>query len=214
MKLNECIRRVDAVKPNAFSDSDKTAWLSEIEGMVQTEIWHVQPDAEGFVTYVWPEQQSDTLLVAPPHDKLYPLYLVAMIDFANGEYGSYQNSMAMFNAVWDEYAKWYMRNRHACAQGSAPPQDGGSGQGGGTGKDGKDGKDGLSAYEIALKHGFAGTEQEWLDSLRGQDGADGKPGADGAPAVVALTQADYDALVAAGTVDEAKFYFIVSEVTG
>ena len=32
------------------------------------------------------------------------------------------------------------------------------------------GKDGKSAYEIALKNGFEGTEQEWLNSLKGADG--------------------------------------------
>ena len=26
---------------------------------------------------------------------------------------------------------------------------------------------GLSAYEIAVEHGFQGTEEEWLESLRG-----------------------------------------------
>lgn len=44
------------------------------------------------------------------------------------------------------------------------------------GKDGKDGKDGLSAYEIALQHGFEGTEEEWLASLKGADGIVGKDG--------------------------------------
>lgn len=29
---------------------------------------------------------------------------------------------------------------------------------------------GLSAYEIAVEHGFQGTEEEWLESLRGEDG--------------------------------------------
>ena len=28
-----------------------------------------------------------------------------------------------------------------------------------------DGKDGLSAYEIAVKYGFEGTEEEWINSL-------------------------------------------------
>ena len=28
------------------------------------------------------------------------------------------------------------------------------------------GKDGKSAYEIALMHGFEGTEEEWLESLK------------------------------------------------
>jgi hypothetical protein len=32
------------------------------------------------------------------------------------------------------------------------------------------GKDGASAYEIALKNGFQGTEQEWLESLHGENG--------------------------------------------
>ena len=32
----------------------------------------------------------------------------------------------------------------------------------------------LSAYEIAVKNGFVGTEAEWLASLKGKDGDDGK----------------------------------------
>ena len=37
-----------------------------------------------------------------------------------------------------------------------------------------DAADGKSAYEIAVKNGFVGTEIEWLESLKGQDG-DGVP---------------------------------------
>lgn len=37
------------------------------------------------------------------------------------------------------------------------------------------------AYDIAVDNGFSGTEQQWLDSLVGADGADGTAGADGAP---------------------------------
>ena len=39
---------------------------------------------------------------------------------------------------------------------------------------GIDGKDGLSAYEIAVEHGYEGSETAWLDSIRGKDGKDGK----------------------------------------
>lgn len=38
------------------------------------------------------------------------------------------------------------------------------------------GEKGMSAYEIAVKNGFEGTEQEWLDSLKGQNGENGKDG--------------------------------------
>ena len=52
------------------------------------------------------------------------------------------------------------------------------------------GKDGKSTYEIAVEHGFVGTETEWLESLKGvdgkegvngKDGCDGRNGADGLP---------------------------------
>ena len=38
---------------------------------------------------------------------------------------------------------------------------------------------GKSAYAIAVSHGFKGTEQEWLDSLRGPQGATGPTGPQG-----------------------------------
>lgn len=41
------------------------------------------------------------------------------------------------------------------------------------------GADGKSAFEIAVENGFVGTEAEWLESLKGKDGADGRNGAVG-----------------------------------
>lgn len=41
------------------------------------------------------------------------------------------------------------------------------------GTNGQNGADGKSAYEIAVDNGFVGTETEWLESLKGQDGRDG-----------------------------------------
>lgn len=57
------------------------------------------------------------------------------------------------------------------------------------GKDGRDGRDGAagrdgvngaSAYEIAVQHGYGGSETAWLESLHGADGAKGDTGAAGA----------------------------------
>ena len=41
---------------------------------------------------------------------------------------------------------------------------------------GINGTNGDSAYDIAKKNGFVGTEEEWLDSLKGKDGLDGSSG--------------------------------------
>ena len=45
-----------------------------------------------------------------------------------------------------------------------------------TGDKGQDGMDGKSAYAIAVERGFAGTENEWLNSLKGEKGAAGPDG--------------------------------------
>ena len=51
-----------------------------------------------------------------------------------------------------------------------PGKDGKDGADGLPGRDGINGSDGKSAYIIAVEHGFTGTENEWLQSLKGKDG--------------------------------------------
>ena len=46
---------------------------------------------------------------------------------------------------------------------------------------GFDGMNGKSAFEIAVENGFVGTETEWLESLKGKDGAVGPQGEQGPP---------------------------------
>ena len=67
-------------------------------------------------------------------------------------------------------------------------EPGEKGDTGAAGKDGRDGTDGAagrdgvngaSAYEIAVQHGYGGSETAWLESLHGADGAKGDTGASG-----------------------------------
>ena len=71
----------------------------------------------------------------------------------------------------------------------AAGEKGEKGDAGAAGKDGRDGTDGAagrdgvngaSAYEIAVQHGYSGSETAWLESLNGADGAKGDTGAAGA----------------------------------
>lgn len=62
---------------------------------------------------------------------------------------------------------------------------------GSDGLDGADGVDGKSAYDIAVAHGFVGTEAEWLESLKGAPGKDGAPGAPGADGYTPVKGTDY-----------------------
>jgi collagen type III alpha len=55
-----------------------------------------------------------------------------------------------------------------------------AGEKGAKGDRGEDGRDGASAYEIAVRAGFSGSESEWMKSLIGSTGKDGINGKDGA----------------------------------
>lgn len=80
--------------------------------------------------------------------------------------------------------------------------DGRDGIDGQPGKDGADGINGKSAFEIAVDNGFVGTEAEWLESLKGKDGAVGPQGKQGPPGKDGVTpdmseystKADYEDL--------------------
>lgn len=152
--LKGVIGMVDDIKPNAFSNETKTQWLNECEGVIQTEVMLL--DVAACISYSYERDKDAQLLVQPPHDKVYWTYLVAMIDFANGEYNRYQDTVQMYNAFFGEYMRWYARTYR--------PADGGPVTHGYY----------LSAYSIAVKHGYEGTEAQWLETLKGETGADGK----------------------------------------
>lgn len=236
MKITDVITYVDRIKPNAFTDDDKARWISEVEGLVATEVFLLDPGeikpyvisasftAEGMCfpeenlirltdpipeefyaggllaitggqiyaansgstkyrikrisadgceiridgTFTATGRDPDTapwtllfdgseaeLIVKSPHDKIYAAYLIAMIDFANGEYNKYQNTFAMFNNFWGEYCRWFARLYR--------PAD----------RDPNISLAYISAYAAAVKHGYRGSEIEWLRSLCGSSGSSG-----------------------------------------
>lgn len=163
MKISELYAYIDTVKPNDFGEAVKNVWLNEVEGAVQSQVMLLAPEETVVYAYDPSDAQTDAeLLVGAPHLKLYYAYLTAMIDFANGEYTNYSNTLTLFNTFWNEYAAWYSLNIH--------PADGKAEYAGYY----------LSAYGIARKHGYTGTEEEWLAGLKGEAGPQGEKGDTGA----------------------------------
>ena len=155
--VNDVIKYVNDIKPNAFTDETLTEWLSECEGSIQTEILCI---ASGdVVTYNYADNKDTELIVKPPHDKLYGFYLLAMIDFAHGEYKKYENTMQLFNAALSEFAKWFVRTHSKEAKNPEGYY--------------------MSGYDLAVKHGYSGTEEEWLKTLIGPQGVQGIQGEKG-----------------------------------
>lgn len=110
MTIIEAINRIDDAKPNQYTQSDKVRWLSALDGIVHDEILAVhEGEAGAFDGYDDSTDLSTVLLVPPPYDEVYIRWLEAQIDYTNGEYGRYNNSMAMYNAAYSTFARFYNR---------------------------------------------------------------------------------------------------------
>lgn len=105
--IREILGQVDSRKPNAFSDGDKVRWMAELDGKIAADVLLMSIEDIQQLRYSWPEDEKTELLVRFPHDDLYSLWLYARIDFENGEYSKYQNSMEMFNAVYKNFVRWF-----------------------------------------------------------------------------------------------------------
>ncbi len=98
MTVSEAIAWVDDKKPNGYAQEDKKTWLREVEELArELHGRYREKPAEGELT------------VPPPYDKVYLWYVEAQIDYANGEYGRYNNAMDLFNTMWQAYAAFYCR---------------------------------------------------------------------------------------------------------
>ena len=153
MRIDKLLKIVQTLKPTPFGNDILLMWVNEVEGMVQTEVLlRSTADLTPYELDGQGEPTAAELVVPYPFDRLYLQYLLAQIDYANGEYAKYQNSMQMFNACYTDYV-------HHVAETIAPA-------------DGRAERMQyfLTAYAIAVKHGYTGTEEQWLQSLKGADG--------------------------------------------
>lgn len=107
MKLQEAIELVDEVKPNAFDSKVKVAWLNALEGRIAASVFLLAPVEVRQLQYRFPEDLETELLVTAPHDDIYPLWLQAKIDEANGEYDKYQNTMRIYNEHYGSFLRWF-----------------------------------------------------------------------------------------------------------
>lgn len=107
MKLREAIERVDEIKPNAFSSAVKTDWINALEGRIAADVLLLAPAEIAQLRYAYPADQNTELLIDPPHDDIYTLWLAAKIDEANGEYNKYQNTMQIYNEHFGDFVRWF-----------------------------------------------------------------------------------------------------------
>lgn len=111
MTIIEAINRLDKIKPNGYDQSDKVTWLSELDGMVKQTVTDTHEGGEdiSFTGYDATTPLDTVLLIPSPYDSAYLDWLSAKIDFADGEYARYNNSMTRFNDTFLAFSRFYNR---------------------------------------------------------------------------------------------------------
>lgn len=171
MKIKEAIAFARKLSGNSIDDDTLCRWLSELDGRLMLDFYK----GSEWMSYSVPQDEDHYLLVPFPWDEMYVHYLEAMVYYSNGEFERYRNSYEMYNKKELDYRQWYARNqlpvslealkRRDCTvvtegTGSRPFWY-------------------LSAYALAVKHGYEGTEEEWLEEIMGPPGPQGEQGVPG-----------------------------------
>ena len=119
MTILEAINTVDGQKFNTYTTAEKVAWLSRLDSIVKRMIidTHEGWESVSFGGYNDKTPMETELLIPAPFDEMYLRWLEAQIDYANGEYDKYNNSILMYNASYDAYANYYNRNNMPISKG-------------------------------------------------------------------------------------------------
>ncbi len=83
-----------------LSESVFARLLSEVEGLVQIEL-HKNTD--------WKDEGQ--LEVPHPFDRIYWIYIIAMVDLITGDLDSYKVTRALYDEAFRDYANFCMRER-------------------------------------------------------------------------------------------------------
>ena len=99
---NDILTRVGAIKPNTLTEY-LAEYLQAIELRVQKDLLNIQE----------PVYDASSLSLDCPEDTIYELYLFAVIDFLNGEYGRYENTLSAFTSAWEALVGQYTSKTEA-----------------------------------------------------------------------------------------------------
>ena len=112
MTIQECLDIVDEMKPNMMSRKLKIKYLTEIEGLIWSEI--VMKHEYDLNAIQRPQYTEDTdpgtvLIVPEPYQMVYVYWLMSKIDMQNQEDDRYNVDRAHFENAYNTMSDWRTR---------------------------------------------------------------------------------------------------------
>lgn len=115
MTIAEAVHQLDALRPNAYPLRQKLAWLSNLESMVKHLVLDAYEEKPGTQVPGFDEQGDlqQTLLIPAPFDSAYVHWLESRLHYANEDMELYNNAMALFRAVYEDFRAHCRRTRES-----------------------------------------------------------------------------------------------------
>ena len=110
MTIRQAIEGIDSIKHNTYTDRQKIAWLSALDGLIKAELMDTHEGENcPFRGYDDKTDRDTELLAYAPFDQMYLHHLESKIDYYNAEYARFNNAMAMFQASYQDFCGHYHR---------------------------------------------------------------------------------------------------------
>ena len=157
MTIQQAINNAKALTGQVVDDATLVRWLSELDGRLAFEFYR----ADVWTPYDPVNDLAAELLVPFPWDGLYVHHLEAMTYFSDAEYDRYENARALGEKTLADFRAFMQRTSAKTCGGGFPTE-----KTGGTGTTiipalTESPWFWISAYSIAVKHGYSGTEAEF-----------------------------------------------------
>lgn len=108
MTKKDVLARVRETMPGEYADERIMQTVDELDQRILREL------LDG---YIVPESGGE-LVAPPPYDMMYVWWALADIALTQQDVNAYNNDIAMFNALWDEYGRMisrtYRRDKWIC----------------------------------------------------------------------------------------------------
>lgn len=109
MTISELITHVDDVSPNQYTNDQKTAWLSALDGKIFREVIQTHEPALPDLFEAYEDSRTELLIGEPYALDVYSNYLMAKIAEANAEIPKYNLYSTLFNTEYNQWVSWYHR---------------------------------------------------------------------------------------------------------
>lgn len=110
MRLKEAMAEADKLRPNTIGDEQKAEWLEQLDRRF-AETQQIDPPPASF-----PDDKE--LLMPGPVDRVYVLWLCAMIDWEHVDTDLYAIDMEMYNEAYKDAIAWWRRHHRPIVTGT------------------------------------------------------------------------------------------------